>query len=276
MLSGGNPNGIIHATNCIMMNLTLPTDRATRWIFLSPHLDDAVFSCGGLISFLSGNGIDVEIWTIFSDQEEDPECFTEFVRSLHTRWQSGDHPYEFRKREDATACKIVGARQVHFGYLDCVYRVLPESGKPVITSNEELLQGIRPEESYLVRKITSRLQKRLTESSIWVCPLGLGNHMDHQITRQAAEKVRQMMLYYADLPYAFRSPALSFPGMIQLSFDLPEKNIQQWGRANLQYVSQISTFWKDAAEMAGQYSRYLETYKGLPLWLSKPSEEERK
>jgi hypothetical protein len=94
----------------------------------------------------------------------------------------------------------------------CVYRVLPESGKPVITSNEELLQGIRPEESYLVRKITSRLQKRLTESSIWVCPLGLGNHMDHQITRQAAENVRQMMLYYADLPYAFRSPALSFPG----------------------------------------------------------------
>lgn len=258
-----------------MTNFTLPTDRTTRWIFLSPHLDDAVFSCGGLISFLSGNGIAVEIWTIFSDQAEDPDTFTEFVRSLHDRWKSGDHPYVVRKKEDAAGSKMVGARQVHFGFLDCVYRTLPDGGTPVITTNAELLEGIKPEETYLVKDISARLQKRLTESSVWVCPLGLGNHMDHLITRQAAENVRQMMLYYADLPYAIRMPVQSIPGMIQLSFDIPEKNIQQWGRANLQYSSQISTFWKDPAEMADQYSDFIEMYKGMPLWLSKPPEEGR-
>ena len=35
-----------------------------RWIYLSPHLDDAVFSAGGLIYEQTQAGTPVEIWTI--------------------------------------------------------------------------------------------------------------------------------------------------------------------------------------------------------------------
>ena len=34
-----------------------------RWVYLSPHLDDAVFSAGGLIYEQAQGGLPVEIWT---------------------------------------------------------------------------------------------------------------------------------------------------------------------------------------------------------------------
>jgi len=35
-----------------------------RWIYISPHFDDAVLSCGGLIWEQTHKGITVEIWTV--------------------------------------------------------------------------------------------------------------------------------------------------------------------------------------------------------------------
>jgi len=37
-----------------------------RWIYLSPHFDDAVLSCGGLIFDQTCGGTAVEIWTVFA------------------------------------------------------------------------------------------------------------------------------------------------------------------------------------------------------------------
>jgi LmbE family N-acetylglucosaminyl deacetylase len=259
-----------------MTNISLPTDRATRWIFLSPHLDDAVFSCGGLISYLSGNGILVEIWTVFSDQSDDPSRFTEFARSLHARWQNGDQPYSMRKKEDAAASKTVGAYSIYLGFQDCIYRYLPKTREPVVTSEADLTGSINPGENWLIDQVAGDMHSRYMEPSIWVCPLGLGHHIDHQIVRKAAEKYHSVMLYYADLPYAISLPVQSFAGKIQLSFNLPEKNVQQWGKAILQYSSQVSTFWKTPVEMAEQYSAYLELYKGMPLWLPNPAGQGRK
>jgi LmbE family N-acetylglucosaminyl deacetylase len=249
----------------------LLSNRKTRWIFLSPHLDDAVYSCGGLISYLSENGIAVEIWTIFSDQEPDESLLTEYAQTLHQRWETGNQSYNLRKIEDTIACKTVGAKQEHLGFYDCIYRTLPKTGKPVVSSNEDLFGRVDPAEEPLMELITEAMLFRLTEPSIWVCPLGVGNHIDHQITRQAAEATRKLMLYYADLPHAIQLPVQGIPGMIQLKFDLPESNINTWGKANLQYISQFSSFWRDAEDMAAQYSTYLERYKGMPLWLPKPA-----
>ena len=35
-----------------------------RWIYISPHLDDAVLSAGGLLYDQAQKGIPVEIWTV--------------------------------------------------------------------------------------------------------------------------------------------------------------------------------------------------------------------
>ena len=246
------------------------SDQRTRWIFLSPHLDDAVYSCGGLISYLSEKGIDVEIWTVFSEQADDERVIPPYALTLHTRWQAGDHPYIARKAEDTLACRLVGARQVHFGYLDCIYRRINGTDEVVIASDEELFGSIKPGELTLVDLIAENLISRLGEPSIWVCPLGMGGHVDHRIVRLAAQKARKLLLFYTDLPYGFSVPPQAISGMIRLSFDIPEINLTVWKEAVLQYTSQISSFWKDEGEIVLQYSEYIKQYNGLPLWLPIP------
>jgi len=250
-----------------MSDIPIISDRKTRWIFLSPHLDDAVYSCGGLISYLSENGIIVEIWTVFSDQTDDERVITPYAQTLHTRWQAGDHPYIARKKEDSQACLTVGARQVHFGYLDCIYRRNPGTNEAVITSDDDLFGTIKPGEWTLVDQLAESLNSRLEEPSIWVCPLSIGKHVDHRIVRSAAQKVRKLMLFYADLPYALSAPVQAIPGMIRFSFDIPARNLDIWKEGVQQYASQISSFWQDEKEMASQYSEYIKQYNGLPLWL---------
>jgi LmbE family N-acetylglucosaminyl deacetylase len=254
-----------------MAEIPFPSDRINRWIFLSPHLDDAVFSCGGLISYLSEKGISVEIWTIFSDQTEDVSELTPYAQSLHSRWQAGDHPYNTRKEEDARACMTVGARNVHFGYLDCIYRRFPGTNEAVVSTDEDLFGLIKPGEYPLVDQIAEDLGSQMEEPSIWVCPMSLGGHVDHRIVRAAADKMHKLLIYYADLPYAFSIPPQIIPGMIQFSFDIPIENLNKWMTGASQYSSQISTFWKDKEEMVSQYSTFIKQYNGLPLWLPKPA-----
>ena len=55
-----------------------------RWIYLSPHFDDAVLSCGGLIRAQSQEGLAVEIWTIFAG-DPPPGPLSEFALKIHAR-----------------------------------------------------------------------------------------------------------------------------------------------------------------------------------------------
>jgi LmbE family N-acetylglucosaminyl deacetylase len=267
-------NGIIHATNCIMTNLSVPTQRDVPWIFLSPHLDDAVFSCGGLLSYLAGQGVPTKIVTIFSDQVSDPTHLTDYALSLHTRWETGDVLRQTRQQEDTNACRLLGAEQVHLGFFDCIYRTLPD-GSPVVTSDEELFVEIKPGEEALVRQVADKLTGILSGKNVCVCPLGLGHHIDHQITRKAVEQ-SQKPLFYTDLPYGLTLPVQVFPGMTRLSFSLPDRNASEWARANLLYRSQFSTFWKSPQEMIDQYNTFLEAYNGWPLWMEAPRPEGEK
>ncbi|BCY18149.1 GlcNAc-PI de-N-acetylase [Leptolinea sp. HRD-7] len=267
-------NGIIHATNCNMANLSVPTQRDVPWIFLSPHLDDAVFSCGGLLSYLAEQGVPTKIVTVFSEQISDPADFTEYARTLHARWETGDDPYRIRKQEDSNACRLLGAEQVHLGFHDCIYRTLPD-GSPVVSSDEELFGEIKPGEDALIRRVTERIAGITNGKHVCVCPLGLGHHIDHQITRRAAE-MSLKPLYYADLPYALSLPIQVLAGMTRLSFNIPDRNAAEWARANLMYASQISTFWKSPLDMVDQYNAFLEAYNGWPMWMEVPEPEGEK
>ena len=67
-----------------------------HWIYLSPHLDDAVLSCGGLIWEQVQLGERVEIWTIFAG-DPPAEMLTPFAEELHTRWGCGLNAVEIRR-----------------------------------------------------------------------------------------------------------------------------------------------------------------------------------
>ena len=56
-----------------------------RWIYISPHFDDAVLSCGGLIFEQARQGIPVEIWTICAG-DAPPGPLSQLAQDCHVQW----------------------------------------------------------------------------------------------------------------------------------------------------------------------------------------------
>ena len=98
-----------------------------RWIYLSPHFDDAVLSCGGLIFEQTRQGLQTEIWTIFAGNPP-PGPLSDFALQNHSLWglTSAAETVAMRAAEDEEAASIVGAELVHFEIPDCIYRRSPE------------------------------------------------------------------------------------------------------------------------------------------------------
>jgi LmbE family N-acetylglucosaminyl deacetylase len=94
-----------------------------RYIYFSPHLDDAILSAGGLISDQTKAGIPVEIWTFMSGVP-DEEQLTDFAQLMHKTWgtTTARQTIQIRREEDRQATSRVGAKAVHFDFIDCIYR----------------------------------------------------------------------------------------------------------------------------------------------------------
>src|SRR6185436_21064645 len=94
-----------------------------RWIYLSPHLDDAALSAGGLIYDQTQSGMPVEIWTFMCGDPHLKE-YSPLTQTLHTQWGFADaqETVRGRRQEDHQAANILGAKAVHFDFLDCIYR----------------------------------------------------------------------------------------------------------------------------------------------------------
>src|SRR5690348_14368459 len=83
-------------------------------LFISPHLDDAILSAGGLIGYLAPK-TSVTLATIFTEASDRP--YTYFARRLLKSWGQSDasEAYRFRRREDRELCERIGAMSLHLG-----------------------------------------------------------------------------------------------------------------------------------------------------------------
>jgi len=222
-----------------------------KWIYLSPHLDDVVYSCGGLIWEQVQTGIQVEIWTVCAGNVEGQ--LSPYAQSLHTRWQTGPEAVAVRRAEDLEACRELGVVATHLDIPDCIYRRLPDSGAPVVERDEDLFSLLKPGEVYLVKELTDRLEKSIPLHASLVCPLAMGGHMDHRLARMAAEALNRPLWFYADFPYVLREgEALAHYGITHCEpgqFQITEAALAAWQEGVAAYRSQISTFWGGTEEM---------------------------
>ena len=154
-------------------------------IFLSPHLDDVVLSCGGMIREMLQQGRRVQVWTIFAGDPPGEEL-TPFARSLHERWGIADMNMAVRRSEDIRACRVLGVDHLHFDFPDCIYRTFPQDGLPVIQSEEDLFTPSARQEAFLLEQVVKKLSEKLASDCSLVAPLTLGGHIDHLLTRRAA------------------------------------------------------------------------------------------
>src|SRR5512138_2201689 len=100
-------------------SLQLWLNQSMRWIYLSPHLDDAVLSAGGLIYDQTQAGIPVEIWTFMCGNRPKEYGDSPFAQKLHAEWgfSSAEETVRERRLEDRNAAAVVGATVTHFDFL---------------------------------------------------------------------------------------------------------------------------------------------------------------
>lgn len=210
-----------------------------RWIYLSPHLDDAVLSAGGLIYDQSRAGIPVEIWTFMCGYAPE-EAVSPFAQLLHTRWgfSSAEETARMRREEDKRAAAIVGANTLHFDFLDCIYR--REANGEWLYS--DVFLPPRPEDSGIPAEIAKTISSRLEPDDVLVCQLSVGSHVDHVLVRQGAELLGRALRYDIDVPYIFYKPEELSPKSADLDESIQAvtgDGLAAWKQAILEYKSQL-------------------------------------
>jgi LmbE family N-acetylglucosaminyl deacetylase len=163
-----------------------------------------------------------------------------------------------------TALKILGAEAIHLTIPDCLYRTDPASGQHLYPTREALFGDVHPVEAALTQIIARDIAGVLRGAQphrLYV-PLGLGNHVDHQLARRAAELAGDIFAYFEDYPYAaqesgFAAMALS-RALIPEVVPLMEADLAAKVAAIAAYTSQISTFWGGLAEMEAAVRQFAE------------------
>lgn len=234
----------------------------SRSIFLSPHPDDAVLSCGGWIYELAQNGERPIVITIFGGDAPADVPRSEFARSLQERWQLGDDVPARRRDEDRAACDRLGCYLIHLPFADAVYRVAPGTRHHLYASEEAIFGEVR--DADIIDQVAWAVEARLRQvaNARVVVPLTAGRHVDHVITREAAERLNAERIYYEDYPYAeqpeYMAHVWNGNEWISESFGLSEDALDAKIEAFLQHRSQISTFYRDDDEVRQRMRAYAE------------------
>ena len=238
-----------------------------RWIYISPHLDDAVFSAGGWINEQTKAGNPVEIWTIMCGDPKLDE-FSAFAQELHSQWgfRNAAETVRARREEDRSAAAVIGATTLHFDFLDCIYR--RDNGNWLYS---EIAVPPHDADADYPAQIAEAISSRLQPDDQILCQIALGSHVDHVLVRQAAELLAKSIRYVIDVPYWFYKPeefAEKSAGMEETAHRIPESSLERWVEAALTYKSQFPVLGDrfDTPEKAAQAIRsYWAERQGIRL-----------
>jgi len=239
-------------------------------------LDDAALSCGGQIYTATQRGEHVLIVTITAG---DPvTSVSAYATSLHTRWELVNATAA-RRQEDLAASAILGAEALHWSVPDCIYRV-DEQGAPFYVSDADIFGAVAPAEMSLVDELVAQMQA-LPPAQQVVAPLAVGQHVDHQLTRLAAEQAfgSDALLYYEDYPYSQQLGKLALVieegdgQWIAEVVALDARAMRAKFEAVAAFRSQLSTFFRDRADLAAQVGGYAVAIGGERRWRRLPMVE---
>lgn len=152
-------------------------------IFVSPHLDDAVLSCGGLICKSINDNKKVLVVTVFTKSDKNNQV-------------------EFKKRinEDMEALNVLGCNGLNLNFLEGSFRYKKCDYKSLLNKNELY-------ENLLIKKIGKEINKliklKLKPEGCLYFPMSVGGHIDHKIIRKIGENIKEKykISFWEDFPY---------------------------------------------------------------------------
>ena len=173
-------------------------------LVLSPHLDDAVFSCGGTMAQLADRGWHVCMATAFTRSVHPAQGFA-LACQLDKGLPAAVDYMALRREEDRVAGSILGVSDVR--WLDLPeaphrgYKSAPALFGPVL-EGDQVWQPL----SALIAGLLRELQPDLV-----LAPQGLGNHVDHRQMIRALLEATGDAVFYRDTPYAIKNPGAEPP-----------------------------------------------------------------
>jgi LmbE family N-acetylglucosaminyl deacetylase len=177
------------------------------YLFFSPHLDDVVLSCGGYVSRLASAGEQVCIITAVTADAPEGTILSKQMKWRYLIWRQGSTaPFKARCSEDEASAALLNVNYEHLGLLDAVFRCdrVQKPLYPTINVNvpihDEDFKCFVPDLNQKIEQVLNRWERQRV---IVFCPLGIGGHVDHVLTRHVIENVcdRQNIIYYEDYPY---------------------------------------------------------------------------
>jgi len=185
-------------------------------IFVSPHLDDAVLSAGGLMQQLRESGVKIVCVTVFT---QPGDRHTLSARKFVQLAGYGDAStlYADRRQQDEEVMSRWGWHYLHLGYVDGLWRqhkagllrkaaarLIPESGAIYPTYRRHITAG-------LVEKADASLEAELSaglraltatmEKPVVFAPAGFGGHVDHVLVRNVCLAGVPDCILWSDFPY---------------------------------------------------------------------------
>jgi LmbE family N-acetylglucosaminyl deacetylase len=187
--------------NTIALLDQLDFDAYERVVILSPHLDDAALSCGGLLHALRGVG--TLVVTLCSGNP--PPIMAPDGRGKMPARRGHVSP-RIRRAEDIAAMRAIDAAYVHLSFPDAIYLRSVASGKLIYLGARERWLAPHADDAAYIEELYRLLSRICLDLGpiLLVSPLGIGDHVDHQITARVALRLAAAgahLLFYEDFPY---------------------------------------------------------------------------
>lgn len=249
----------------------------TTLVVLSPHLDDAVLSCGGRIAHAVGAGRRVVVATFFTrDEPIDPP--SPLAADLRRWWQLPPGEVMARRRtEDLEACRRLGAEARHLDLAEAPYR-LGSDNRALYPSLESLFAELAPGEAAGSGEVAAALDGVVAESGAeceLLGPLGVGHHVDHQLVRAALLARSEPVALYEEFPYtewkwfAARRALARLPEQQRFessTLPLDAALVDRRRAAIAAYASQVPALFRTEARLARQLRRAARRTGGERIW----------
>ena len=218
-------------------------DRSFDDVYISPHLDDVVLSCGGRLLRERAQGRSVLVVTVFT--AEAGPC-----REIppHVRARVGDMAE--RRREDERAMARLGADFLWLDHPEAIFR--DRAYHTLFGAFSRFVPADRELVTHLALRLAELVQRVRPRRLYW--PLGVGQHVDHRVVCEAglrlAEHLAQLpanaripeVCFYEDAPYAL-IPHLVEHRLRDMGAHWTGEDVERgsaWARARQAYATMLT------------------------------------
>jgi LmbE family N-acetylglucosaminyl deacetylase len=169
-------------------------------IYIAPHLDDAVLSCGGQIAQHIAAGTRVLVVTLCAASPTAGTRLTPYAEHLERTYGLGADPTAGRRAEDTSALAILGCDGLHLDQFDAPYRLDAYGTRGAVFAPPVADDPLGP----ATVQILKQLLAQQSQTRLYL-PLGVGSHVDHLVVCAAGLAVHEQggnIVWYEDAPYA--------------------------------------------------------------------------